>query len=217
MVIWFQAASYSKSREAPGGHSSRHTRHTRRKKHSAQHKKHPAFQCMKNTTGKGGKSETKVCCPLCEEMLSGDDGLLDHFGEGMCPNEQCTSKSLKASKAQVGGAKSTCNDQYSCEPARGNKHPEVSIDGPSLASVQPEASSDGPVLTSIGPEANSNGLTIANAEPEANSDGPSASSKRKSINGSKYNKFSYRTETDLEKADCSLCKTLVGEKRRIKC
>ncbi len=102
MAIWFQAITCSKYTESPAGHSSRHTGHSvKRKKHSTRRKKHPAFQCRKNTPGKGGKSETKVCCPLCKKMLAGDDGLLDHFGQSLCPKDQCTSTDLGGGKAEA--------------------------------------------------------------------------------------------------------------------
>ncbi len=105
-------------------------------------------------------------------MLPGEDGLLDHFAQRLCPKDQCTSTNLEVSKAQVGEAKPTSNDQYNGEPTLDNKRPEGSSDGPVLASVGPGASSDGPVL---------------------------ASSRWKDI--THYNKFSYRMEADLEKVN----------------
>ncbi len=176
MAIRFQAAACTKSTEAPGGRSSRHAGCSiKRKKHSARHKKNRAFQCRKNTTGKGGKSETKVCCPLCKEMLADEDGLLDHFAQRLCPKDQCmqcTGTNLEANKSGV--------SQYSGESTLGNASPRVRSDGPVLAS------SDGPDLACIG---------LA-----ARSDAPSACGRKKGITHSTY-KLSYRMEADLEKVN----------------
>ncbi len=128
MVIWFQAASSSKCAETPRGHSSRPSRSSvKRKKRSAQHKKHPAFQFRKNTDGKERKSETKVCCPECKKMLPGDDGLLDHFGR--------SPQNLGASNAEVGHAKAVSDVQCNGgEPALVIGGPEVSTDAPAVGS-----------------------------------------------------------------------------------
>ncbi len=175
--IWFQAASCSKSTEAPGRHSSKHTQTSvKRKKHSAQHKKHPSFQCKKYTTEKEGKSETEVCCPLCKEMLPGDDGLLDHFGQGLCPKDRCIGRKLAASRAQVGHPKAVSNVQYNGEPALSEVGPDVSSGGPALSNTGPEASSGGPALVNVRPDASISGLGLASLEPDARINGPSFAS-----------------------------------------
>ncbi len=174
--IWFQAASCSKSTEAPGRHSSKHTQTSvKRKKHSAQHKKHPSFQCKKYTTEKEGKSETEVCCPLCKEMLPGDDGLLDHFGQGLCPKDRCIGRKLAASRAQVGHPKAVSNVQYNGEPALSEVGPDVSSSGPVLSNIGPIASSGGPALIKVGPDATSDRPAIAKVLPDVSSGGPALS------------------------------------------
>ncbi len=71
-------------------------------------------------------------------MMSGDDALIDHLAQGLCPEDKCTSTNIGYGKAQLSHA------------------------GVALGSVQPAPSSGGAALDHDGPLASSGGSAATN-------------------------------------------------------